>query len=512
MEESIQSTLSDYCLEYIQDKRLTNCPWILLLFNSQGQLSSHRINILESIKQLGIINLTPGQTLESICPYLNNEYVTSPHNTIIQNIEYTPGIVLNIHIITGQFSGHGLLLEDNTQQAVSLQKKIQEKNEMTLNQSLPSKKKDIGLRILSSLNIGVLEHIDTNNFALINTPPAWIINLLTQKGYQKNAINIIDHFSYLESFVPQAIEFWQSCHEGKMDSQLWIEVDSLGKEHYLQAYAIKIDDKNLMVIGPSDIYVDEKQVLIQKARENSLIEEKLVKERISLKKLLELKDQFVSIVSHDLRAPASNALSYFNFLFEEEDFISRITEKQKRFLDVIYNELNNFLRYNEKVYQWMNLELGQMKIELEAVDLSEMGLFILKTFSSKAEAKAIKLITNVQNDILVEVDISLFRNVLTNLISNAIKFTPEGGSVELNIRKTDDQIVLKVIDSGVGINKKFVGEIFGNYNAKHTVGTEGERGTGLGLGICKKIIDGHRFEIDFNSEPNQGSEFIITIR
>ena len=511
MEASNQSTLTDYCLEYIQDKSLTLTPWVLLLFNSEGQLTNHRLNLLESIKQLGIIEITPGQTLESICPYLDNDYVISVNETIFPNIEYTPGVFINIHIMNSVPYGFGVLLEDSTQGAVTLQKQIQGKNEMMLNQSPPSKKKGIGLRILGALNIGVFKHNDDNNFTILNSPPAWVINLLSQKGYQKNAINIIDHFAYLDSFIPQAINFWKTHTEGKLDSQLWIEVDSLGKEHYLQAYAIKIDNDDLIVIGPTDTYINEKQVLIQKARENSLIKEKLIKEEISLKKLLELKDQFVTIVSHDLRAPASNALSYFNFLFADEEFINRNTEKQNRFLKVIYNELNNFLRYNEKVYQWMNLELGQVTVELEEVDLSEIGIFILNTFSSKADSKSIKLISNVENNILVEVDTSLFRSVLSNLISNAIKFTPTGGSVELNLRKTDSQIVLKVIDSGVGINKELMGEIFSNYNAKHTHGTGGERGTGLGLGICKKIIDVHGFEISFNSEPNKGSEFIIII-
>ncbi|MFH2130820.1 MAG: HAMP domain-containing sensor histidine kinase, partial [bacterium] len=239
--------------------------------------------------------------------------------------------------------------------------------------------------------------------------------------------------------------------------------------------------------------------------------ERVVKEEEALQKLVDLKDQFVMIVSHDLRSPVSTALGFFNLLLDDDEFMDRNSEKHIRYLRIIYNEIENLLNYNDKVYSWINLELGNIKLELVQINLSELVDHSLKAFEAKAAAKNIELEATVDDRITVEVDESLFRNVMYNLLGNAIKFTQPGGMIHVSVAEKDKQISSRIKDSGIGMTDAIKNEIFSNYSTNHSKGTAGESGTGLGLGICKKIVDAHGFNISVESEVGKGSEFIIEI-
>jgi signal transduction histidine kinase len=498
---------------YIQKNHIEQQHIAILKVDAEGKLLDIRVSKFKSNAQTQFQALEIGKSIESELDCFEVDYFKHQNQTILlPNIEFQPDVFLDIHIIPADHNEHFLIFEDNTQTVKILHKRIQHMNEFQLEkQSSIVREKGIGLKTLSILNFVVFKQVKSGYFQMVNSPPEWVVKLFTQTKYQKDAIDIIEHFAYLESFLPEATTFWESNNSGKTDSCLWTEVDEWGTEYFLQAYATKINQNNLLIIGPTDSFIREKRDMIQKAREKSLDFEKAMKQEKALKKLLKLKDQFVSVVSHDLRSPATIALSYFNVLMDDQSFLDSHTEKHNKYLKVIYNEMQNLIQYNEKVYSWMNLELGRITLDLAEINLTKLLESILIGFENKSNDKKIIMKSSIQKNLIIEADEILFRNVVFNLLGNALKFTPRNGTIAIEAIEEDNRVIVSIKDSGVGISEEHMNKIFGEYSTMHTEGTDGEKGTGLGLGICKKIIDAHGFQITFESKVGEGTDFRILI-
>ncbi len=136
---------------------------------------------------------------------------------------------------------------------------------------------------------------------------------------------------------------------------------------------------------------------------------------------------------------------------------------------------------------------------------------ISQTAKPKLQAKSIQYEAVVSKDFEIEVDVSLFMQALNNLLGNAIKFTPENGQIKMIVKQKNDSIQFIVSDSGVGMSEKTKNSVFSGVPNDSTIGTAGEKGSGLGLDIVKKIIEAHGFNIEVQSEEGKGTSIIITI-
>jgi signal transduction histidine kinase len=131
--------------------------------------------------------------------------------------------------------------------------------------------------------------------------------------------------------------------------------------------------------------------------------------------------------------------------------------------------------------------------------------------SSQASRKNIEVISKISEDILITGDVNMINTILRNLLTNSIKFTPQGGKIIVDMKETENHYEISVIDNGVGIEKENILKIF-KIESKHTSrGTEKERGTGLGLVLCKEFVERHGGKILVESEPGKGSEFTFTL-
>ena len=175
----------------------------------------------------------------------------------------------------------------------------------------------------------------------------------------------------------------------------------------------------------------------------------------------------------------------------------------------IQDEMHRLLDYNDKLYHWSNLELGNFELVTSRIPLVDLVKSAERTAKPKINEKQILFKTRVDEELLVEVDKTLFLQVLNNLIGNAVKFTPTGGIIEVMGTKKDTYVELIIHDSGVGISKSVMNNLFHGFVRESTQGTQGEKGTGLGMGIVKKILDAHKVTIEVDSSPNQGTSFII---
>ncbi len=368
---------------------------------------------------------------------------------------------------------------------------------------------DLYSKLIKDLNVVVFKYIGDDLFEVTGNCPDWILGFIT-KDKLSATIDLKSIFPFLEIFIPQFISSDKTADK-KLYSDVWTEVNKSGEERYLQAIGLNIDGERLLMIISHEGVLFKDPELLQKGRENVLLTEKITKTKNELERLLKFKDQFVSIVSHDLRSPVSSVVSITKMMLADEDFKNNLSDVYLDFIKTMNKEMQLLLDYNEKLYYWSNLQLGKFKIELKEIILKDLLNETKNRFNEKADEKNISINLDIQENLCIKADESLFTQVLTNLVGNAVKFTPPNGHISIEAKKENNEIIIKIADTGVGIKPEVVRDLFSGYVKEHNSGTNGEKGTGLGLGIVKRIIDAHGFKIDVKSEVNKGTEFIIII-
>ncbi|MDD0853491.1 response regulator [Halobacteriovorax sp. GB3] len=250
-----------------------------------------------------------------------------------------------------------------------------------------------------------------------------------------------------------------------------------------------------------ELFIKVDQIL--KLRRQSKMLLKQVKE---LEELDRLKDQFLAVASHDLRSPLNVILGLSDLLEKDSEFNDDVHEMGKQ----IHNSGKQVLDMVEELLELSEVQLGKANAQLQIVSISD----ILKDCLYKIEMandKHIQFINETQGQILANINSGLIVRLITNLLSNAYKFTPKNGVVRSSITRDQDQdkIILKIQDTGIGIPEEFKEKLFERMSGVGRKGTEGERSVGLGLSIVKDIADKHNAEIKVVSEENVGTTFYI---
>lgn len=242
-------------------------------------------------------------------------------------------------------------------------------------------------------------------------------------------------------------------------------------------------------------------------RKNSEI--KLQEYATELDHLNKGKDRFLSILAHDLKGPFGSMVNLSGLL--AENFSKFRPEDVERQLNMIYQTTRRTYNLFEDLLLWSASNLGKLPFEPVRIEFGGLCEDVLESLRFKADAKKIKLSNTSVSNVNVTADVNMLKAVLRNLIANALKFTPEHGSVEVSAEIQDHRVVISVADTGVGIsaeNQKKIWDISTNYT---TAGTANEKGTGLGLLLCKEFVEKHGGEIWVESEPGKGSCFRFTM-
>jgi PAS domain S-box-containing protein len=235
----------------------------------------------------------------------------------------------------------------------------------------------------------------------------------------------------------------------------------------------------------------------------------LAKYSDELKALNSVKDKFFSIISHDLRGPFQGFLGVTDFLSTEIDSLSK--EEIKELTSTLNLSLHKQLDLLNSLLDWSRLQTGDFVINSESIPLKKIIDDVVQPFELRALQKRIELIITVDNNISVFADKNMLSLVLRNLIANAIKFTKENGYVKVSAKGDDKFVEIMVEDNGVGIGQDDIKKLFRMDLYYSTEGTLNESGTGLGLLLCKEIVDKYKGNIWVESELDKGSKFIFTI-
>ena len=243
---------------------------------------------------------------------------------------------------------------------------------------------------------------------------------------------------------------------------------------------------------------------ISKIRTNkTLVESKRLVEESNV-----MKDKFFSILAHDLRNPFNSILGLTRILKDRhrnmsDDEIDKITNS-------LFNSANNSYSLLNNLLEWSRTQRGVINFKPEPIQTNNLLREIIPLLQIDAEIKGIKIEYD-DAPVSIVADKNMLHTVLRNLITNAVKYSNKGDTVKITVKQRQTDTLITVSDSGIGMSKENAAQLFTISNNYRLDGTEGEKGTGLGLMICKDFIDQHHGKIWVESESGKGSSFYFTI-
>jgi len=237
--------------------------------------------------------------------------------------------------------------------------------------------------------------------------------------------------------------------------------------------------------------------------------EKLLDANQALKTADAAKNKFVSIISHDLRSPMGGILGLMKILVDERNSLSK--EEADEFILSIYDTLKRQYEFMEDLLKWGNMQIGRYELKPVDIDLNLFFNNIHELYKSNTINKQISVATDIEPDLKIIADPTMFNSAIANIMSNCIKFTPQGGSISITGATENNEIIISIKDSGVGMEQVIADHIFDPEHFHTTKGTEQEGGSGLGMVLVGDVIKIHKGKIKAISSPGVGTQFIITL-
>ena len=221
------------------------------------------------------------------------------------------------------------------------------------------------------------------------------------------------------------------------------------------------------------------------------------------------KDKFFSIIAHDLKNPFNTILGFSGILIKQYERLEET--KKKSHIESIHDAAQQTYKLLENLLEWSRMQTGRLEVKPLVVDLNACAFEIISFMHKSAERKKIQLHLKLPLHTTVYADPDMVTTVIRNLISNAIKFTAQGGEVTIQGQTHGDFEEITISDSGVGMDAKTQAKLF-KIDAHHsTQGTANESGTGLGLILCREFIENNKGRIWVESKKGQGSNFKFTL-
>ena len=235
----------------------------------------------------------------------------------------------------------------------------------------------------------------------------------------------------------------------------------------------------------------------------------LAEQNKRLRELDRLKDEFLSLVSHELRTPLTSIRGYLELVLDEE--AGELMPEQRRFLEAVERNSGRLLRLVGDLLFVAQAGAGRLALEQQAVDVVDLVVEIIEAARPAADEKAIDLSLSTDPVPALVGDRGRLAQVLDNLVSNALKFTPEGGAVEVRTSSDGEHVTVEVADTGIGIPISDQPRLFERFFRSSAATDQAIPGTGLGLAIVKAIVDAHAGRIAVMSAVGHGTTFRVEL-
>lgn len=329
------------------------------------------------------------------------------------------------------------------------------------------------------------------------------------KGLQAGADNFISK-PYSEEFLFNRInDILLNCELRKRYSTLDIDIEIFfgGQKYKLNSNRMQILD---LLLSTYHNAINKNKELEDKNNELKELHNQLKIKNDQLIKSIDEKNHLLGIAAHDLRSPLSTVASYFD-LFAEE-LRDNAIDGQEAVISTINNQLNFMLNLVTDVLDFTKIESGKLNLKKEKFNLITFMDNIIELNNLLSVQKNIQIRSGyIEKEVLVNADINKLKQVLNNLLSNAMKFSDPDTLINIYIIPSEEEVQVVVADQGKGIPEEELGELFKPFSKTSVRSTAGEKCTGLGLVSVKKIVETHGGRIWVESEVGKGSQFYFTI-
>lgn len=361
----------------------------------------------------------------------------------------------------------------------------------------------IEAELFAALNMVVMESIGEGCFRMVGAIPDWFIQFYPEAVAQQDSLIPGEKFPFLDNFIIDAEDFWQSDRSQSLKSDIWTETDPAGNDFHFEASAFRLKNTKLLVISLVEQAYQEKQFLLQKCREINLSYDKLVKEG-------QKKEILIHCIIHDL----AGQLTAIKFCFDLLSFQS-LTSKGIEYLDtgkkqavkqemLIRDILNAFSAEVESL-EAFTLDADQAPdVVSTAKDVIEA---LLPTFAANKMNLQLKSNVNTAKQWKVVGESSRLDRVLTNLVENAYRHSPPGSTVTINIETKGDFTIISVDDEGPGVPLAMSNQLFKKFSqGRNKVGK-----AGLGLYFCRITVERWGGNIGYSPRDGGGSRFWFSL-
>jgi signal transduction histidine kinase len=342
-----------------------------------------------------------------------------------------------------------------------------------------------------NLNLEENRVIMSDEVALIHGKP---------KGFHPTLAEAISF--YAPEWVDKITSVVSDCAEKGIpfDEELEI-INAAGKRIWVRT--------NGEAICGNDGNIEKIQGSFQDISEKKQTEEALRRSEAKFKELNDTKDKFFSIIAHDLRSPFHNIVGFSNLLVR--DILEKDYAGIERFATIIQDSSERAMDLLVNLLEWSRSQTGRMEFLPEMINFSQLTDNVIQLLHDSAENKGISIYTEAPVNLMVCADKAMLGTILRNLISNAIKYTRTGGQIVVKARQNNKELLVSVADNGVGIGNQEILKLFRIDQNQSTVGTQNEKGTGLGLILCKEFVGKHGGKIWVESEVGKGSTFCFAV-
>ena len=280
------------------------------------------------------------------------------------------------------------------------------------------------------------------------------------------------------------------------------EINAIDAYSSIMSYQIK--DKEL-----SQVFKMQLKILENNISEKTQAYKKIEEQNEKIVEANKAKNEFLANISHELRTPLNSIIGFSEVL--KEGIIGDLNDKQKEYINDIYVSGVHLLGMINEILDISKIESNAMNINYSKFDLNMSINEVINVIKPLIQKKNITLNCDIKPNIELEADYQKIQQILYNLLSNAIKFTPNNGEISIITEIEEDSIIIKIKDTGIGIDSKYLGKIFGKFVQLHSVYTKKESSTGLGLTITKELVELHKGKIYVESKINEGSTFIVKL-
>jgi signal transduction histidine kinase len=343
----------------------------------------------------------------------------------------------------------------------------------------------------------------------------WSLNLADMKITWSDEVAAIHEVQPgYEPSLSEGIQFYASEWREQIQKAVSDCIKN-GISYDVELEIITTNENRIWVRTTGEAIYDESGKIIriqgsfQDIDERKLAEKALEKSAARLKELIATKDKFFSIIAHDLKGPFNSIIGLSEIL--NQQIKNHNYAEVGKYVEIIQNSSQQAFELLVNLLEWSKSQTGLMvfsPVEINIIQAIEESINLLR---EEATQKNIAITMDTPQKLMAKVDPAMLNTILRNLFSNAIKFTNPGGGMVISAERTTDELVISVTDNGVGISQESIDKLFRIEETHSTLGTLKEKGTGLGLLLCKEFVEKHEGRIWVESEPDKGSTFRFSI-